>query len=307
MDTILFTDYKTTLRRKKLFIEGLRNKNMLLYVQFPHKIEGPYLEYSSPLSLKCTLSGSSQFYTHHGRQQTTVDPQHYLIVNKDTPFISHTRPQAGEEIFNIFFADDLMQQAWTANAFSDAYLLDNPGYLTIAQQGFHEQSFHYTQHLTKLLHSLKHHMLTTSKPNLQTENMLYLITQELFKEHCYLLTIRSRLPATRKSTKTELAKRLRLAKDLIENTYTQPLCLAQLAQVACLSKYHFLRQFKAAFHATPHQYVLQCRITKAQELLKSTHLPITEIAYQLGFADVHAFSRSFRNMIKVSPTVYRTF
>lgn len=305
MNTLLFKDYKTTPQRKKLFFEGLRSKNMLLYVQFPQKVEGVYLQYDSPLSLKCTLNGSSRFYIQNGKAKTIVDPQNYLIVNKDAPFVSHTRPKAGEEILNIFFADDLMQKAWTANAFSDAYLLDNPDYKTIAQQNFQEQAFHYTHHLKAILQTLKHHILNTTTSNLQTENLLYLIAQELFKEHCHLMTIRQRLPASRKATKIELAQRLRLAKDYIESCYMQPICLEQLAQAACLSKYHFLRQFKAAFHATPHQYVLKCRLSKAQELLKNTHLPITEIAYQLGFADIHAFSRSFRGMLKVSPSVYR--
>lgn len=62
---------------------------------------------------------------------------------------------------------------------------------------------------------------------------------------------------------------LRCARDHADRWYDRPLTLDDLAAVACLSKYHFLRLFRATYGVTPMEYVSQRRIERAQDLLRA--------------------------------------
>jgi AraC family transcriptional regulator len=80
-----------------------------------------------------------------------------------------------------------------------------------------------------------------------------------------------------------------------------------LAAVAGLSTYHFARAFKQSEGMTPHDYVVQCRIRRTQELLANTDLPVSEIADVVGFADQSHCTRRFREHVGVTPSRYRWF
>ena len=70
---------------------------------------------------------------------------------------------------------------------------------------------------------------------------------------------------------------LRRAKDEIDRRYAEPLDLAEVAAAAHVSKYHFVRAFKAAYGETPMRYLTRRRIERAQDLLRSANLTVTEI------------------------------
>lgn len=79
---------------------------------------------------------------------------------------------------------------------------------------------------------------------------------------------------------------------------------ANYAQMCGLSEYHFIRVFKKIMGLTPHQYMAKITVTKAIELLSSTNLNVSEIAYLLGFDDSLYFSRFFKKETGVSPKKY---
>lgn len=81
--------------------------------------------------------------------------------------------------------------------------------------------------------------------------------------------------------------------------------LAGLARMARMSPYHFLRSFKATTGVTPHQWLLRARLRKAAEQLAATQLPITNVALDVGFADLSNFTRSFHAEFGASPRQYR--
>ena len=70
---------------------------------------------------------------------------------------------------------------------------------------------------------------------------------------------------------------LRRARDHADRCYARSLSLDELAAIACLSKYHFLRLFKATYGIAPMEYVSQRRIERAQDLLRATNLTVTEV------------------------------
>ncbi|MBL1175209.1 helix-turn-helix domain-containing protein [Pantanalinema sp. GBBB05] len=94
---------------------------------------------------------------------------------------------------------------------------------------------------------------------------------------------------------------LTLVKEYINNHLHQDLKLAELAAIAQLSPYHFLRLFKQSIGITPHQYILQCRLNQAKHLLHHTELSIVEIATQTGFCDQSHLTRYFKRCMGVTP------
>lgn len=81
--------------------------------------------------------------------------------------------------------------------------------------------------------------------------------------------------------------------------------LDAIAARAELSPYHFLRVFAAVIGVTPHQYLVRARLRHAAALLTDPARPITEIAYDVGFADVSNFVRTFHRAAGVSPRGFR--
>ena len=91
----------------------------------------------------------------------------------------------------------------------------------------------------------------------------------------------------------------------LESHYNQPWGLTDLAGMADLSPFHFLRVFRATAGQTPHQYVLRARLRAAAVTLATTQTPVTEVALASGFEDLSNFIRTFRAEFGVSPSSYR--
>lgn len=86
----------------------------------------------------------------------------------------------------------------------------------------------------------------------------------------------------------------------------QPIDLEAAAARAGLSPFHFLRLFARVVGATPHQYLLRARLTRAARLLAAEReRPVTEIAFDVGFGDLSNFVRSFGRAAGLSPRRYR--
>ena len=98
---------------------------------------------------------------------------------------------------------------------------------------------------------------------------------------------------------------VRRAHDLIDRHYAAPLNLADLADTAGVSKYHFLRCFRTAYGQTPLRYLYERRIERAQDLLRATNLTVTEVCLLVGFSSLGTFSAKFHERVGVSPSVYQ--
>ena len=99
--------------------------------------------------------------------------------------------------------------------------------------------------------------------------------------------------------------RLVRARNYIENNYLKRLSLKSIAKHAGMSHEHFCKQFKREFGLPPLQYRQQLRINAAIQLLSVSELQVTEIAERLGFSDIYAFSRAFKNHTGTSPARFR--
>ena len=98
---------------------------------------------------------------------------------------------------------------------------------------------------------------------------------------------------------------LRRVREFIEAHLEQTISIQALATTAGLSMYHFARAFKQSEGMTPHDYLVQCRVRRARDLLAATDLPLSEIALAAGFADQSHCARRFREHVGVTPSSYR--
>lgn len=109
--------------------------------------------------------------------------------------------------------------------------------------------------------------------------------------------------------KTELGclniNRLKRVTEYIKAHLNKNLSLDEIADVACLTPFHFSRQFKNATHFSPHQFVLKLKIEHAEKLLTNTDLPISEIALEVGFQNQSHFTLVFHKIVGVPPNRYR--
>jgi AraC-like DNA-binding protein len=77
------------------------------------------------------------------------------------------------------------------------------------------------------------------------------------------------------------------------------------AAKAGLSSFHFLRLFSGVLGVTPHQYLLRSRLRHAARLLANAEISVTDVAYDVGFADLSNFVRTFHRAAGVSPMRFR--
>ena len=91
--------------------------------------------------------------------------------------------------------------------------------------------------------------------------------------------------------------------EIIENHPNKPIETGWLARQFCMSKFHFIREFKKAKGVTPQVYIMLNRLAQSKKMLLR-HTPLTDIAYTQGFCDPSHFTNSFKKYFGVSPSRY---
>ncbi len=103
----------------------------------------------------------------------------------------------------------------------------------------------------------------------------------------------------------ESNRRMLRARDAMDRTYAEPLAVAELARIACVSEAHFIRTFRATFGETPHRYLQRRRVERSMFLLRESDRSVTDICFDVGFNSLGTFSRTFREIVGQSPLAYR--
>lgn len=94
-------------------------------------------------------------------------------------------------------------------------------------------------------------------------------------------------------------------KATIKNNIYSNLNIEDFVKLCNLSLSSFKRKFTKVFSESPKKYINRMKLEKSTNLLSSTDLLISEIAYDCGFDTISSFNRSFKFHFKVSPTEYR--
>jgi AraC family transcriptional regulator len=99
--------------------------------------------------------------------------------------------------------------------------------------------------------------------------------------------------------------RLRRVLAYIEEHLAEDITVADLANVACLSIFHFSRAFAATMGVPPHRYVSGRRLESAKAMIATGRASLSEIALACQFSSGSNFTRAFRRAMGMTPAAYR--
>lgn len=108
-----------------------------------------------------------------------------------------------------------------------------------------------------------------------------------------------------KYKKAPIPPAVEAAREYIHSHVFSRLHVENVAEEVHLSKSHFTALFKKAVGVTVQDYILNCKLEKAKELLIEKKMTILEIADQLEYEDYRSFSRAFKRLTGYSPTEYQ--
>jgi AraC-like DNA-binding protein len=104
----------------------------------------------------------------------------------------------------------------------------------------------------------------------------------------------------------DMLVRLCRARDRLGEISEDTPTIGAIAREASLSPLYFIRQFKAVFGESPHQYRIRARLERARQLLVLGELSVTEVCVEVGFSSLGSFSALFSRRCGESPTRYRS-
>jgi AraC family transcriptional regulator len=255
------------------------------------------------LSIK-TVSGGEEWYGV-GRRRLAVRPGQLLILNNDQEYSCRIDTAGQVRVQSVFFRKEFASTVFHDAVCKEEALLDNPFDKPTRQLEFFQALDHIDPILEKDLKGLMNELDENGYDGDMVDERLLFLLQHLIRIHKTETDRTIRVGAIKQSTKTEIFKRLCIARDLLHSSFMNKPDLSIISSAACLSTPQLIRQFKTVFRTTPHQYLVQVRLSHAARLLKHTSTPVHEITWRCGFEDPSAFCRAFRGAYGVSPLHYR--
>lgn len=120
----------------------------------------------------------------------------------------------------------------------------------------------------------------------------------------FVATMSNKPPQPARPTSRDRRRAVETALWLDANSHRE-IELEDAAREAGVSPFHFLRMFSATLGVTPHQYLLRSRLRHAARRLVSDDAAVTDIAYDVGFADLSNFTRTFHRAAGLPPLKFR--
>lgn len=129
---------------------------------------------------------------------------------------------------------------------------------------------------------------------LYAESIANLLSVHLLQHYC------TQKPVIKEYTSGLPKYKLQQVIDYINTYLEQSLGLEELAQVVQMSPTYFSRLFKQSTGLAPHQYLIQCRVNRAKQLLSRGNA-IADVAYKVGFANQAHLNYHFKRLLGVTP------
>lgn len=234
-----------------------------------------------------------------------VDDQHYFISNRFQPYTLEIENSEPIETFNIHIGEYFSEQFFAGVLQSSDTLLNQGRQVEVPTVAFHNRLLKRDAAFNRLVHQLKAAAEAPGFNKILFEESLAGLLWHLLVQHRDALQEIDMLPAMKPATRQELFRRLTYAADFMHEAVAEHTDLETIAEVACLSKFHFLRLFRQFYGVSPYQYLQQLRIEKAERLLRRPGSSVADVAAELGFENSSSFSRLFKKHRGVYPSQFR--
>lgn len=288
--------------QRQQFWSQIGGENLAISARTHFASQPPHAE---RLSVKAAFGGRVEYLLNNAR--LAVDDDTYLIVNGGTECGCRIQSAVDVHSFTVHFSDATVSQVFgslpqTPEEWLDHRAPQNTGV-----------PIHFAEHLrphdklvTPTLRFLAKHVdRDAANDRGWWDEQLTFLLERLVRLHAEEQEHIVGLAQVRMRTKREIHRRIWAATDFLLSSYDRPLTLQQLADVACLAKYHFLRMFVAVHGLTPMEYLRCKRVAVASRLLQSTGLSLVEIARVVGVADRSTLLRLFVDYCGLTPEEYR--
>lgn len=240
------------------------------------------------------------------KRNITLAPGSFIFLNADTCYTETIDSTTEVEKLTILFDADFIHDFESSSLFKE-YL--SPAY----DESFKLKGKRLVESIYPLQGNIKFNILQLIKqiensvkdPLLLTEYLKHTLLDYYDLYDSEVIKREASLQFLNGSTKTEILKRLSVARDYMISNYKKRIQLDEIAQVACLSVNHLLRTFKQAYQESPHQFLTRVRLQQAKYLLRNTNYPVGEIVDIVGFECPSSFIRLFRNSFNMTPGKYR--
>jgi AraC family transcriptional regulator len=249
------------------------------------------------LSLNFNLDEKQAYRT--SSREHTVSPEKYLLLNEGQSFKTLAHYNTPTRMVTIAFQVGLAEKLLHGLATDCQQLLDEPFQSPNGKAEFIEKTYPLDTALTEnvaWLAELNDDVVVDQA----LENLLLEILQRQMNVRKEILSIKKLKPSTR----LEVYRRLHWSLEYLHENFSADLTIDQLAQVACLSTFHYKRLFTELFNTPPYQYLIKLRLEKACALL-CTERKVGDICVDLGWKDPSSFSRLFKREFCMTPEQYR--
>ena len=256
-----------------------------------------------PLSLKSIRQGRARYVVE--RAEMAIDDHGWLIVNEDQPYTIDIHAVRPAETFIVWFPRGWAEEVFSSVTTPTDALLTEPA-TTAPRLEWHSRYTENEAEVAPRVEALRAALRPDETlDDLWLEQQLRSLLAGMLAAEGRLRPAQRSLPAVRAATRAELWRRLNRARDFIHARCDTALTLSDMAGVATLSPFHFLRAFRSAFGVTPHGWLTQCRANHAKFLLERTDLPVTEICAASGYESLGSFSTWFQRVTGASPRAWR--
>ena len=241
-----------------------------------------------------------------GGREIGVDDDNFLILNHGRSYSSSLRATQPMESLVICFSPELAQAACGAMAVSfERALADGPA-VAFAEPEFVENLQPHDRCVTPVLRFIRAHALQGVDDESWYEEQLHFLLERMQRHRSEVLERVNALRLARAPTRREVSRRIGYATDFMQTHYARPIDLDEIAKVACLSKYHFLRLFALVHGMTPFSYLQRKRARVALRLLRTTAFTVAEVACSVGFGQRTTVLRQIRRWTGLRPLQIRT-
>ena len=258
-----------------------------------------YPLHTQTLSVKLAWGGAERYVLPH--RELVVDDDSFLILNEGRSYASVLRSERPVHSFSVFFRPGLPAEVHASRQQRLDGALAQPD-AGPRGTGFSEHLRRHDARVTPRLHGMHRAVLAGERSEDWLEQQMLLLLDDMLAAEADAEREAARLAVARASTRRELARRLRRAVDVIESRYAEPIGLAELAEAACLSRYHFVRHFRELYGTTPHAALVAKRARAAQRLLAAGEADVEAVALRCGLGSRWSLQRALRRLGRAAPT-----
>lgn len=258
--------------------------------------------YESNFTIKYCARGRES-YQVNGRSRH-VDENKYMVLNRGNEVLTDTTRFS--EGISVFLEYEVINDTYHNLHRSEQMLLDDPLY-DGSDIAFFEHVYPADDDLGIFLDRIHRYSgQSFGNGKIQLSPLFYYnLAEHLIRSQFNVRQKIDSIQRVKESTSKEIYRRILTAREFIDENYDQNFHLEEAAQVACMSKYHFLRSFNDAFNVTPFEYHRRIRMRRARKLLKSGNYNVTEVSREMGFNNLSTFSKSFKKYFGMTPSQVR--